>query len=268
MKIFTSLAPHNLPRQQLAVHSWLRAGFIPYSLNIGEEIRLLEDSFRDVRFLEVHDEQTTIAYLGKAFVNIDAFFAHILRHGENEVCGIVNADIIIDPPFDLHDILIKEAAGGLVFGNRIDIHAPEERNGELFGLGFDYFFLDSNLAACYPASKFSMGKPFWDYWLPIVPLRKKLGQVKWLRTPIAFHQNHPTCWNREDYIFFCFEMAKSLQMADFAGATPGNRQAADAETLRRCSAAADKLLEEIRLSALSLSAAPAQSDFFTAKATP
>jgi hypothetical protein len=193
MKIFTSIAPQKISIQQRAVESWLAMGFQPVSLNSAEEIDVLRDSFAAVEFINTHRNAEALA--GKPLILVDDLFAAIAASGPG-VSGLVNSDIIFRSTSPLPDIFREQAAGGLVYGTRIDIDEPEDTFGDEYSVGFDYFFMDAEIARCYPPTRLSMGAPMWDYWAVLVPMLKGIN-CRRMNAICAFHLRHEQQWDNE-----------------------------------------------------------------------
>jgi hypothetical protein len=193
MKIFTSIAPRKIAIQQHAVDSWLEAGFQPVSLNSATEISLLRAPFPKVEFIETSRDAASI--MGKPLVFFDDLTAAIAASGPG-VSGIVNSDIILRSVHPLPDLFKEKAAAGLVYGTRVDIDEPKSTFGEEYTAGFDYFFMNSATARCYPPTRLSMGAPMWDYWAVLVPLLK--GVVcRRMNEMCAFHIRHEQQWDHQ-----------------------------------------------------------------------
>lgn len=202
--IATSIAPGNRESQKAAVASWLRLGCRVISVNSTGEIDQLADAFPEVRFYETH--RTAANLTGKPLVYLDDIFRALEESGA-EICGIVNSDILLTEEAALVRFLASETPQSMVFGSRLDVPSLESREGEEFTVGFDYFFFDRSLIARYPRTDFCLGAPWWDYWVPLVPLLLNLP-AKRITSPVAFHPKHPTKWDEnlwDDFGKFLFD---------------------------------------------------------------
>lgn len=115
--VATSIAPRNLDHQQSAVASWLVLGFKVISLNSPAEIDTVQHHFPAVTFVSAH--RTAQELTGRPFVYFDDVLKALAESGA-DICGIVNSDIMLDPPTGFTDFICKEATGSFVFGSRID----------------------------------------------------------------------------------------------------------------------------------------------------
>lgn len=188
--IATSLFPGNAEIQKMAVESWKKLGYHIISVNSKAEISQLMHNFQEVEFVESHRNAASLA--GKPLIFLDDILT-VLEKSEATVCGIINSDIILDAPEGFIEFIEREARNALVFGVRTEIATPQDRDGELFAYGFDYFFFDKGLINAFKGTSFCLGAPWWDYWLPTVPLICGV-KVKQLVSPVAFHVTHVTKW--------------------------------------------------------------------------
>lgn len=193
MKIFTSIAPRGIEKQQHAVRSWAEHGFEPHSLNTGDEIFLLRTRFPEVRFIEV--ERNAMDTIGKPFVFVDDLLS-ACRNSGDPVSGIVNSDIFFRAPVDLPALFAEHAANGIVYGSRVDLESCEARTGQVYEVGFDFFFMDRDTAGLYPRTKLCMGAPMWDYWAPLIPILRG-RPCRFLNAMVAFHVVHEQAWDNE-----------------------------------------------------------------------
>ncbi|MBE9549776.1 MAG: hypothetical protein IMF09_10255 [Proteobacteria bacterium] len=213
MKIFTSIAPRKLApgevdRQQLAVESWLKAGFEPVSLNCAEECEQLLAVFPQVEFRQV--DRDARKEVGKPLIYIDDLLAAVAST-DGPVSGIVNSDIIFRNQGDLPAELSRITAGGLVYGCRLDVEAVTDKQGKIYDIGFDFFFLDKQAASLYPSSKLCMGAPMWDYWMPLIS-SKLQRPTRFLRNIIAWHVIHEQAWSQQVNLRMLGELVRQSGM--------------------------------------------------------
>jgi hypothetical protein len=145
--------------------------------------------------------------VGKPYISFDSFRL-ALTNSSAEICGIVNSDIFLFADHGFYDFIGENALKGLIFGSRIDVDSMHDRDGRLYVHGFDYFFFNKSLLHMYPPSEFCLGVPWWDYWVPLVPLLKGCHCYE-LLSPVAFHIKHDTHWNKNTFIDLgkCFAAA-------------------------------------------------------------
>ncbi len=199
--IATSIAPYNIEIQQRAVASWEKLGFSVISVNAEDEIAVVRDAFPTVRFVAV---ARNASRKNRAYVCFDDILAALLETG-SRVFGIVNSDVFLVADDDFGAFIGREAAESVVFGSRVDLDALDSPEGDLFVVGFDYFFFNRQAAGFFPQTEFCLGIPWWDYWVPIVPLMKGYP-VRQLLTPVAFHLRHPSRYQYRYYISYADKM--------------------------------------------------------------
>jgi len=220
--IVTSIAPGNLKNQQQAINSWQKLGFSVVSLNSRQEIELLQTNYQNVTFYSV--EKDASAAVGKSLVYLKDLFNYLQTRG-TKICGLVNSDIRLEAGDGLIDFLYKEGQNAVIFGSRVDVERPELTEGEIYQNGFDFFFFDKELLGLFPESKFCLGLPWWDLWVPAVAIQKGLT-LKYLTTSVAYHCQHEVnykqeFWNRMG-VYFTEFFNPSLSQ-NFQAMLSGNR---------------------------------------------
>lgn len=191
MKIFTSVAPRRLESQKLALESWIVAGFQPVSINTVAEIGQLKPMFPELDFVPAGRDAT--GHAGKPLIYVDDLFTAVEQSGD-AVCGLVNSDIIFRSKRNLPAWFGEIASAGLAFGSRLDIARPEDNAGQVYSVGYDYFFMNAATAADYPKTTLSMGAPMWDYWAALVPILR--GRNCTLVNEVcAYHVSHEQVWD-------------------------------------------------------------------------
>lgn len=209
--IITSIAPKGLQKQRRAVQSWLDLGFEVLSLNIQKEIEILLPDFPGVTFIRAKRDGSKIA--NKPYVYIDDMLAELKRTG-HQVVGIVNSDIILRAQASLVEYLNEEAVGSFLYASRIDVEKPDDKHGKVYHRGFDLFFFDRAMIDKIPKSKFMLGMPWWDYWVPLAPLLQEMP-VKRIETPLGFHVWHATNYSDAQLMQFAREFASQCEQAPF-----------------------------------------------------
>jgi glycosyltransferase involved in cell wall biosynthesis len=205
--IATSIAPAKIGLQVDALKTWEELGFGIISVNTGSEIRTLQRHFANVQFVEAHRDAHSLA--GKPFVYLDDVL-QTLAKTQNQVCGIVNSDIFLSANGAQLKFITERSSGAFVFGSRIDVDSPQDFNGEEYYGGFDYFFFDKALISLYQETDFCLGLPWWDFWLPLVPIIKDVP-VSRLITPFAYHVKHKQNWEQQFFEVFGRTVAAYLK---------------------------------------------------------
>jgi len=205
--IATSLAPgKDVHNQRMAINSWLRLGFKVVSINSPEEIATLQSHFPDIEFVKAdRDGRDKFA---KPYIYFDDCLAYF-ANSDSRICGIVNSDIYLLKE-EFYAFLKQEAVDSFVYGYRVDVEIIEELNGELFELGFDYFFFNKQMTSYYPQSNFLIGLPMWDFWAVLIPICFKIP-VKKVITPHAYHIIHKTNWDHKNWCVFRDELLRYIK---------------------------------------------------------
>ncbi|MGL5080822.1 MAG: FkbM family methyltransferase [Microcoleaceae cyanobacterium] len=215
IKIITSIAPENLEKQRVAISTWKKLGFSVISLNSALEIEKLEPHYADITLQIVSRDAQ--AEVGKPLIYLDDMFCYFQDH-PSKICAVVNSDIQLQADENFSKWVLKEAEDAIIFGSRIEIETLEQRQGELYNKGFDFFFFDSKYLKDFPPSKFCLGLPWWDFYLPLMALQQG-WTLKHLVTPVAYHLKHSVNYNNQNWQkygieftkFFNIQLSQSLQ---------------------------------------------------------
>lgn len=189
--VTTSISPRDLARQIDALRSWKAAGFELHSLNDPSEILALADAAAASEIPIVPTPVT--AFFGKPLLPVDSFVSYFrAQKRPRRFFGIVNSDIALIDANRLIYALRQPAS--LVFGRRNDVEGPDDSLGTAFGNGYDFFFLSTDAVSSLPKSRFRVGAPWWDYWLPIAQLLAGRRAIQ-VTPPIVSHRRHDIAWN-------------------------------------------------------------------------
>jgi hypothetical protein len=217
VNLVTSVAPHNVENQRRAIDSWLRAEFSVTSLNSEAEIDQCRELFPELNFHPVTRDAS--AECGRPLVYLDDVFAFLKKNGA-EICGLINSDIHLRADEASVSYVVEQARGSLLMTCRTDVESLESRNGEVFKHGIDVFFFDREIIDLVPSSKFCLGQPWWDYWLPscILGMQRQIA-LKLVTFPFIAHIRHSSNWdhdrNFEIYGLHCmqyFDPAKGQEL--------------------------------------------------------
>jgi FkbM family methyltransferase len=189
----TSLPPGRdaVARTRECIRSWQRAGLHVCAFNHPEEVTELVRLY-DVEFVAV--PETTKADFGKHFVPIHTMLDWAA--GRDVPALLINADIELR----LSEWELKRArwlsAGGLCYFIRYNDTGTGGPEREPYGI--DAFLFHGRDVAGFPRSIMSMGRPFWDYWLPLAFARRQ-GPSYSVEFPAAFHRTHALGWSLDDW---------------------------------------------------------------------
>ena len=198
--ICTSLPPCNFEMSQMAVRSWLERGFAVYSVNTQAEIDILRPYFDDVVFYPC--ERTGREKFGKDFQYLDTVM-HCLAQSGAEVCGIVNADIVMRGEHEDWAQIAQSGRTAFTYGSRVNVRNFEDNHGWVYEAGADFFFFPPSFTAQTPESEYALGLPWWDCFLPCWAMASGLPMV-YVYSPVAVHKYHVMNWNFDLYYDFGF----------------------------------------------------------------
>ncbi|MEA2756418.1 MAG: hypothetical protein QOJ54_2707 [Aliidongia sp.] len=180
------------------VASWITAGFKVLSVNVRAEIPLLARRFPAVEFVPVDRDAAAVA--GRPTPLIDDLL-QVLAQQPQDIVGIINADLCMETGKDWMAPIKTSVASTVLIGHRLDLIHWSTEPGELVATGapydggFDLFFFEkSAIAKCLTGAGaqrfFSLGMPWWDFWLPIA-LALQGYRIALMAGPLAGHLVHP-----------------------------------------------------------------------------
>ena len=107
------------------------------------------------------------------------------------VLGIINSDILFEPAAAWRDLEQLVAQKSVVTGQRCDTKSLAGGALHRYHPGFDYFFFDQAAAEDLASDTrpFSMGLPWWDYWLPVT-LALRGYEIRCVARPTILHLAH------------------------------------------------------------------------------
>lgn len=218
--ICTSLPPRNFERSQAAVRSWLKLGFEVHSVNTQAEIDILRAHFEDVRFYPC--ERTARKKFGKDFQYLNTVMVCLAQSGA-EVCGIVNADIVMRGEQEDWAQIAQSGRTAFTYGSRVNMRDFGDGHGWVHEPGFDVFFFPPAFTAQVPEAEYALGLPWWDIFLPCWAMASGFP-LAYIYSPVAMHQYHPINWDFNLYYNFGFYTLRRFfapMLGALAAANPG-----------------------------------------------
>lgn len=224
-KLFTSISPRSLQRQQDSIANWIANGFSVVSLNSAAEADTLKISFPNVVFKE--PKSTLKTSYGRPYVPISELVRACAEN--SSYSGIINSDIRF-LSYRSAETVIKnfiddrEAENCLFIGSRIElvdicdqlcasrssIGISPLTNGSIYSYGFDIFFASQSVwiklyEELLALKVYGLGVPWWDYYLPYKALMNGI-KLRNLHPPIIAHPFHPAQYSKEiwQYVGNCF----------------------------------------------------------------
>lgn len=189
----TSLSPNprHQVRQPVCVDSWRRTGLRVVSVNTSEEAARLRELYPEVEFVERND-QGCFYTKPTQLVNNMAEMAILF---ESAVL-LINSDIEI---YGDQEVLTRIAgAKRCAIGIRHNYEgSPGDARQEPWGL--DAIILHPEHAKMLDRVPYSIGRPFWDYWLPWALMNRGV-EMDWIGAPYFYHQTHELNWSQGDWI--------------------------------------------------------------------
>lgn len=185
----TSLSPHprDLKRQLRALKSWQRFGLTIVSVNTSYEVSRLRGLYPMVsQWIESPGDPQANS---RQRVWDLARVANIL----NQPILLINSDIVIEG--EQEDLTSQIFGDHAIVGIRNNVRQGRVRRERW---GFDVFYLTPQITANLPKLDwFLIGKPGWDYWLPLHFLKRQI-RATYLADRLFYHHCHPTRWTQAE----------------------------------------------------------------------
>ena len=181
--------------QYSCLEAWRAAGFRVISVNAAVEEARVRALFPDVEIAIAQRDMSE--FCGKPLVPL-AEMLRVLQATGARLGGIVNSDVFI-PPIALAEWLSACNDHTLYFMNRREIDHPMAQDGAIYRFGFDAFFFDIASASKIACDPFTIGLPWWDYFLPIAILLDG-GKVAEIADVPLLHFSHAQNWNEANWL--------------------------------------------------------------------
>jgi len=202
--IITSLSPTMARRgqdgadigkdyQRVCVDSWIAEGFSPVSVNSEREMERGHTLPLGTTALMVKNDAESLA--GRPLVFFDDMLATAAKSGAPHI-AITNADVVLQPGFDLYGLISALPPGKAVVAHRTDIARPDEREGTTYQCGFDFFALHRDDLARVPDFGLVFGLPWWDHFLPTILWLRGVQLIDF-GDRFVFHLLHDERWRPE-----------------------------------------------------------------------
>ena len=228
---------------RLCVQSWIACGFKIISLNAPDEIAALASRHPEIDFIPTERNASSVFGRRTPFI---ADILSALARQTGSVLGIINSDIIFEPTAGWQNLESLVAQKSVVTGQRCDTRSLAGDVLHRYLPGFDYFFFDQEAAKqlADDIHPFSMGLPWWDYWLPII-LALRGYEIRCVARPVILHLAHesPTEARSATWRRLAVEFARTVVAEqESSSITPANWE--DLLTLcRELANASDSILD-------------------------
>lgn len=194
----TSLSshPHHLAHQSTCLDSWQRFGLSIVCLNRTTEIATLKTAYPQVAQWIANDDVGT-AYDTPTQRIVDlANIATLL----DQTVLLINSDIELRGDQQL--ITEPLSRGEQVVGIRWNYRDQNYKTATREKWGLDAFSFTPELAQSLPRLELSIGRPFFDYWLPYHS--RRIGQsMHFIGDRLLFHKTHDLLWSQSDWSRGC-----------------------------------------------------------------
>lgn len=186
-----SRLPHHISRQTECLNTWKDFGLDVIAVNTREEIAELSRRYPQVDHWRA-SENLTESYATNHTQKITSLTE--VSAELNKPILLINSDIEIRG--DQSRLFSAIRPGEMTIGVRHN-YATDWRKGERERWGFDAFYIEPSFARSLPRLDLGIGKPVWDYWLPIHCYQQQI-RINVIQYGLFFHQSHPQKWTLDD----------------------------------------------------------------------
>lgn len=186
MLAVTSLSPTTDNTKH--INSWKALGLNVISVNHPYDIKLMSGKY-DITFIPT--TSTTEKIFGKPYVRINALIDAGFTLDDQIM--LINSDIYLD---DSDFILSKIPKDRFTVVSRYD-YDEDPNTAVMNPFGLDVFVLNKDMHVS--KRNYCMGKPMWDYWLPMHMFKKGVP-ITHVISPFAYHKKHKLRWNSADWM--------------------------------------------------------------------
>ena len=185
--------PHRLDRQLKCLQSWVTAGLSIVVVNTQSELNAmpwsgeLAATVASCRTAERYDRQVQLV---KSLIDVGITTGgqFMLINSDIEIAGDVSA---LSLAISLRD--------RLTICVRHNYDTGKETAARREPAGLDAFIMTPAMAETVVDIGLGIGKPGWDYWLPI-HFRQQGIKFNWIQRPLFFHESHPIGWSDADWM--------------------------------------------------------------------
>ncbi len=178
--------------QHAAFKSWKNIGLSILCVVHPNDLKQMQDEYPEV------DEWKTTEDMATDYPWPTPKISAIIKAGKDtgDRFMLINSDIEIHGD---QDILTKAMAfNGVTVGIRHNFNRKwYQSEREVFG--FDAFVMSREVANEIPDMPFGIGKPMWDYWLPI-HFQSKGISMEFIGKPFFFHKKHQIHWDLKQWM--------------------------------------------------------------------
>lgn len=194
--LLTTIAPFNIENQSRCIKTWDGWGATIYSINSKSEIEILKPYFDNVTFIEC--DRNAAEYYGKPLIYLDDLL-NCRQWNDADIICIVNSDIYFDDALFMNNDyldLLNKAKTEPIIAHRFDV-----RDGQrtLLQYGIDVFLLSGADVKKIPPTRYAIGAPWWDYYIPLLSLFGVFECSHWICDWIL-HDAHPQNYSTESHI--------------------------------------------------------------------
>ena len=183
----------HLVRQPVCLDSWKRLGLSIAAVNTPEEIARLRPLYPQVDYWHPSNR------LSDKFSSPTQLITSLTDIGlvKTEWILLINSDIEIHGS---QSVLAEKTKDPniVTIGIRWNYSENDKKKATRERWGIDAFLMSPQVALTIPRLSFAIGKPVWDYWLPLHFQRMGFG-IDAIGDRYFFHQSHPLNWSKQEW---------------------------------------------------------------------
>lgn len=221
LTLCTSLAPQlnriddhglecGMAYQQACVQSWQAMGANVVAVNVMEELPWAQEMFPGVGLIPA-PEDSRAHNQGRPLPYIHDLVRAAGVQAETRFCGLINSDIFLKDFEPLWPSLQARMVGGLLVCRRMEMSWPSFQAHRFYPFGFDMFLMDRRVGASLPESKFAVGIPWWDFWLPLMAYLRGFNLYR-VDVPVAYHLQHAARWDEAQFVEYGAQLVECLRV--------------------------------------------------------
>lgn len=179
--------------QSACISSWQKLGFKIHSVNSRAELETMPKRPLSVHF---HACDTDARFrTGRPHIYFHDLIRNALR-AESDQIVITNADILLEPAFELKSLVAKLRPGRALIANRTDISDIGSRRGTRYVDGYDFFAVHRRDLSLVEDASLIFGAPWWDHFLPTYLCSKGI-ELQRVNERFAYHLLHGNRWSSD-----------------------------------------------------------------------
>jgi hypothetical protein len=189
-----STLPKHLSRQPVCLDSWKRLGLSIAAVNTPDEIKQLKPLYPQVDYWHPSNKVSSQFKTSTQLITSLTDFALL----KTEWVMVINSDIEIHGSQAELLECVKDP-NVITLGIRWNYSQSDKVRATREQWGIDAFIMSPQAALTLPRLGFAIGKPVWDYWLPL-HFWKNGFTIEAIADRYFYHESHPLHWSKPEWL--------------------------------------------------------------------